>query len=420
MNIRASILCVLSTATIFSCNNSNNNNIQEDSINLISTNSDMKTYEKGTFGYDVNFLKTYDSALIVLKSVNDSSQIVISPKYQGKIFTSSAEGLQGKSFGWVNYSTFDKPLDPHMNGYGGENRMWLGPEGGKISLFFKPNTKQVFDNWHTPAAIDNEAWKLISKDSTKVTMQKETQLQNYAGTQLNILIDRDVELLTSENISKDLNIDLQNIKAVGFKTINSISNTGKTEWNEKTGAPCIWMLDMLMPSEKCVIVIPYKENASGKVATTDYFGEIPGDRIKYANGILYFKADGKSRGKLGIPPARVKNIAGSFDGVNNVLTITKFDIDNNGKYLNQEWRTDRDPYSGDAMNAYNDGPLEDGTQMGPFYEIESVSPAAFLKPSQKLTHQHNVYHFTGSRTSLDNIAKKLLGVTLEEIEKAFK
>ena len=24
-----------------------------------------------------------------------------------------------------------------MNAYGGENRLWLGPEGGKYSLFFK-------------------------------------------------------------------------------------------------------------------------------------------------------------------------------------------------------------------------------------------------------------------------------------------
>jgi hypothetical protein len=72
------------------------------------------------------------------------------------------------------------------------------------------------------------------------------------------------------------------------------------------------------------------------------------------------------------------------------------------------------------MNAYNDGPLNDGSQMGPFYEIESVSPSAALKPGEEMKHVHSVYHFTGSKQQLDNIARKVLGVSLEKIEQAFK
>jgi hypothetical protein len=79
-----------------------------------------------------------------------------------------------------------------------------------------------------------------------------------------------------------------------------------------------------------------------------------------------------------------------------VLTITLYDVDSKATYLNQEWRTDKPPFLGDAVNAYNDGPLATGGQMGPFYEIESVSPAAFLKPGEKLTHNHSVFHFTGN------------------------
>ena len=181
----------------------------------------------------------------------------------------------------------------------------------------------------------------------------------------------------------------------------------------------MWNLDMFTPSENCTIVIPYNNAATGKVATTDYFGEIPKERLHYKDGTLFFKADGKSRGKLGIPPQRVKSVAGSYDATGNVLTIIKYDIDPAGRYLNQEWRTDRQPFSGDAMNAYNDGPLADGTQMGPFYEMESVSPAALLKPGEKLTHNHSVYHFTGDKEALNTIAKKVLGVSVDEIVNAF-
>ena len=57
--------------------------------------------------------------------------------------------------------------------------------------------------------------------------------------------------------------------------------------------------------------------------------------------------------------------------------------------------------------------------MGPFYEIESVSPAAFLKPGETLSHRHAAYHFTGSEEALNEVAKKLFGVSIEEIKKAF-
>jgi len=144
------------------------------------------------------------------------------------------------------------------------------------------------------------------------------------------------------------------------------------------------------------------------------------NRIKYNNGFLLFKADGKWRGKLGMQAVRAKTMAGNYDGENNVLTIILFDTDPKATYLNQEWRTDRDPFVGDAVNAYNDGPLADKTQMGPFFELESVSPAAFLKPKEKLTHNHSVFHFTGDKGELNTIALKTLGISLQDIQAAFK
>jgi hypothetical protein len=378
-------------------------------------------YAKGTFGYDLDFLRQKDS-VIVLNSKDGNGQIIISPKYQAKVFTSTANGLNGKSFGWINYKTFSQTtLDPHMNAYGGEDRLWLGPEGGKFSLFFKPGTKMEFANWHTPAAVDNESWKLVSNTDKRALLTKTAKLLNYAGTMFNLSIIRTIEMLGEADIKRTLGIELgSKVKSVAFRTITTLTNTGIKAWDKQTGAPCIWNLDMFTPSEKTVIVVPYNNDATGKVATTDYFGEIAKDRIKFNNGILLFKADGKSRGKLGMPPNRSKTMAGSYDAQNNVLTVTLFDINPKSIYLNQEWRTDRDPFIGDAVNAYNDGPLADKTQMGPFYEIESVSPAAFLKPNEKLSHNHSVFHFTGNRDELNTISLKTLGISLQEIQAAFK
>jgi len=58
--------------------------------------------------------------------------------------------------------------------------------------------------------------------------------------------------------------------------------------------------------------------------------------------------------------------------------------------------------------------------MGPFYELETSSPAAALKPGERLTHTQYTIHLTGERDALNKVALRALGVTLEDIEKAFR
>ena len=379
-------------------------------------------YQPGTFGYDLAFLQQHDS-VIVLSADQGSSQVIVSPKYQAKVFTSTAQGPEGPSFGWVNHKAFSGPENKHMNGYGGENRFWLGPEGGKFSLFFKPGTSMVFDNWKTPAPFDTEAWNVVSHSDSGVSLQKEMQLVNYHGTPIQLMVNRSVHILNRQQVSEKIGLPMaDSVKVVGYQTENLITNKGKDAWTEATGMPCIWMLDMFKPSSSTTIVVPFRNEAGDsfdKVATTNYFGEIPADRLKHTNDALFFKADGKSRGKLGVVPTKARPVAGSYDPQHGILTVILFDVDPAAKYLNQEWNTTRPSFSGDAVNAYNDGPLADGSQMGPFYEIESVSPAAFLAPGASLSHHHAVFHFTGSEANLNIIAQKLLGITLSDIKKAF-
>jgi len=403
------LLALLAAVFLGSCRDRSNKSVFE------------SQYAKGSFGYDLDFLKQQDT-VIVLHNNDGTGQVIVSPKFQGKVFTSTANGPNGKSFGWINYKLFAQTsLNAHMNPYGGEDRLWLGPEGGKFALFFKPGTKMAFDYWHTPAAFDFESWKATFVTDKKVSLTKSTRVMNYLGVIFPLTVVRDIEILEPAEIKRMLGITFnEKVKTVAFNTKNTIINTGYQAWNRQTGAPCLWNLDMFAPSAKTVIVVPYNNNDTGKVATTDYFGQIPPDRVKYSNGILLFKADGKSRGKLGVPPNRAKTMAGSFDSQNNVLTIAVFDIDAKASYLNQEWRTDRNPFAGDAVNAYNDGPLANGTQMGPFYEIESVSPAAFLKPQEGMSHRHSVFHFTGDKDELNRIALKTLGISLQDIQAAFK
>jgi len=369
-------------------------------------------FQPGSFGYDLQFLQGHDS-VVVLK--NGDAKVIVSPRFQGKVFTSTAAGDDGRSFGWVHYKAFDGPADPHMNAYGGEDRLWLGPEGGRFSLFFAPGTKMEFANWKTPAPFDTEAWDVVSRTNETVDLRKDMQLVNYAGTHLSLSVDRRISILDRSAIDSLLGLASSDtsVHAVGYRTVNTLTNTGGVTWTETTGMPCLWLLDMFPPSSKTTIIIPYAGGDSSKPATTDYFGEIPADRIKFDSGILTFTADGKSRGKLGIHPPRAKSVAGSYDSVHHVLTIVLFDVDPQARYLNQEWNMTKPPFSGDAVNAYNDGPLANGSQMGPFYELESVSPAAFLAPGGAQVHRHAVFHFIGSEKGLEGVSRKVLGVGLK-------
>ena len=371
-------------------------------------------YLAGTFGHDLEFLNTKDSIILLQ---NGDAAIAISPKYQGRVFTSTANGSSGRSFGWVNQKAFVGAPDPHMNAYGGENRIWLGPEGGKFSLFFPKGAEMVFKNWKTPAPFDTEPWELRARSDSSVELEKTMELVNYQGITLRLEVNRKISLIS--NIFSYLRIPgTDGVSAVGYETENQLKNTGSTEWNEQTGMPCIWILDMFNPSDQSTIIIPYQ--GSAKPATTDYFGEIPADRIRYKNNLLFFKADGKHRGKLGIHPAAATPVECSYDSLHGVFTVTRFDMDNQSPYLNQEWKISKPPFSGDAVNAYNDGPLEGGGQLGPFYELESVSPAAFLKPLQSITHRHAVFHFSGPVKSLDKIVHQILGISIDDISQAFQ
>src|ERR1700733_1681683 len=150
MRFRSTYILITAFLLLLACQSKINKNYNRPS-----------SYKEGTFGYDVDFLKQNDS-LVILKANDGRAMVIVSAKYQGKVFTSTAEGDTGRSFGWINYKAFSAPVDPHMNVYGGEDRLWLGPEGGQYSVFFKPGKKMEFANWHTPTGVDHESWAIIS------------------------------------------------------------------------------------------------------------------------------------------------------------------------------------------------------------------------------------------------------------------
>jgi hypothetical protein len=92
--------------------------------------------ETGTFADDTKFLQGH-TEVIVLQDKSGQGKVALAPAWQGRVMTSTADGDGGSSFGWINHELIASgKLQPHMNVFGGEDRIWLGPEGGQFSVFF--------------------------------------------------------------------------------------------------------------------------------------------------------------------------------------------------------------------------------------------------------------------------------------------
>jgi hypothetical protein len=374
---------------------------------------------KGSYAYDVDFLKKNTAKTLELKDPGGNARVLLSADYQGRVMTSSAKGEGGTSYGWLNYNLIaSSQKKKQFNPVGGEERFWLGPEGGQYSIYFKGKDSFAFGNWQVPAIIDTVTYDVVNANEQSATFKKTAILTNYSGTVFNIEISRIISLLSPAAIGSELNVNIDpSLATVAYTTENSIKNTGTTPWKKESGLLSIWLLAMLTPSDQTKVIIPFKpgQNAA-KVITKDYFGPIPPERLTITDSFLVLNCDGKFRSKVGIPPAIARPVAGSYDFEKNILTITKFTIDKNASYVNSKWELQKNPFKGDAVNAYNDGPLPDGTQMGPFYEIESSSPAKALKPGETQVYKQSTFHFEGDFEKLETLAKEVLGITLSELK----
>lgn len=351
--------------------------------------------------------------------------IAVSSALQGRVVTSTSGGNDGASYGWINRELLASgEVREHINAFGGEDRLWLGPEGGQFSIFFAPKAAFDLAHWFTPAPFDTEPFDLVSKTSDSVTLRKSFELTNYSGTKFNVRIDREIRLLPTSKVWADLKLDpVAGLNVVGFESLNRLTNAGAEAWKKETGLLSLWSMGMFNASPAATIIVPIKpgpESELGTPVTSDYFGTVPPDRLTLKDNVVYFKADAKYRSKIGVNPRRAKPIFGSYDADKHVLTLIQYTLpEGAADYVNSAWKIQDHPYAGDTVNSYNDGPPPTGgKQLGHFYELESSSPGAALAPGKSIEHLHRTIHLQGSEDELDKVAQATLGIRLSDIPNA--
>ncbi len=379
-----------------------------------------------TFGDELEFLRKH-TEVILLSDKSNQAQVAVVPAWQGRVMTSTAGGAQGSSFGWVNHELIASgKLQPHINVFGGEDRFWLGPEGGQYSIFFAKGVPFDLEHWFTPAALDTEPFEVASREPDRVVCKRAVQLTNYSGTCFQLELQREVQLLYTPEALAKLKLTLpRNVRSVAFESVNIVKNTGSEAWKKETGLLSIWILGMLNASPETVVVVPFEKGSEaerGPVVNDSYFGKVPADRLVVRDGVLFFRADAKFRSKIGLSPWRAKSVLGSYDPAQHTLTLIHFTRPVEATdYVNSMWEKQADPYKGDVANSYNDGPPKPGAkQLGQFYELESSSAALALAPGASARHVHLTIHLQGPEKELDSLARGALGAGLEEIKSVFK
>ena len=242
-------------------------------------------------------------------------RVAVAPQYQGRVMTSTCDGPDGMSFGFVNRDFIAAGIpNEHFNNYGGEERMWISPEGGQFSLWFKPGVKeQTLADWFTPPELNDGPWAAVSRENhASVRMTAKMKLQNASGTRFEVEVDRGVRLLSAGDCGEVFGpsavktISQSGVKMVAYQSINEITNLGPAMSQEK-GLISIWMLGMLNAGPKTVVLAPYKSgdpSRLGPAVRSDYFGTVPPERLKILPEAALFRADGLHRAKIGTSHAR--------------------------------------------------------------------------------------------------------------------
>ena len=296
----------------------------------------------------------------------------------------------GLSFGFINREFIEAgEANKHINNYGGEDRLWLSPEGGQFSLWFKPGVKQTLADWYTPPAFNKGAWKVVTcgVNDSSCTMIAHMQFENASATSFRLDVFRVVRLLDGDALTKLFGhaavapLAAPGVKSVGYETGNMITNCGEAMTKPK-GLVSMWVLGMMNAGPETIVIVPYnpgEESALGPVVKSDYFGAVPPERLKITPQAILFRAEATGTRRSAFRSG-ARNTLGSIDFQNNVLTLVHFNMPEDPTkrlYMNNMWGGPHaHPYVGDVVNSYNDGPPAPGKKAS----APSTKSSRFRRP----------------------------------------
>ncbi len=411
MKIYQAFAFATATAIVAGCGIIKENALDNDEPNLLA------------FGQDLTFFSQYNSDVLILGE--GDSLVAVSPKYQGRVLTSTYGGEKGPSLGWINHELLaDNKIGLRSYLAGGEDRFGIGPQGGDFSLYFQQGAIHTVENWNAPASFSLDSWKLVASSKTQAKLEKDADFENAQGVRFKARAEREITVLNRTQVSEILGIEIPStVKLVAFQSLNKLTNTGETKWSPTTGLVNISVQSCFNANKDVRVFIPYRSGETSKLGDVvrDNFHDASAsgsDRLFIDPAYISFNTDGRNMSGIGVSAKRSEGIVVSYDAKNRLLTLVLYikPSDNTRAYLRNSWRGASKRFEGDAISVFNNGPLA-RTSVAPdfFYEISTHSPALTLDVGQSQFHLQRTFHFTGSEYDLGLISYKLTGIAIGQL-----
>lgn len=367
-----------------------------------------------SFADEAAFLEQHAGGIVM---ESGTGAFVVCPPLEGRVMTSTVE-RGGGSIGFVNRDMIlNPPESAQFYNYGGEDRFWLGPEGGPFSIYFAAGQEFSRDLWQVPDALQSGAFAVDAVFSDSVRLMHEMEVRNRLGTTFQVGLKRTIEKVQADQVGRILGGEIPaGAQWVAFQSRNEVENTGEQTWDSDTGLLCAWILGMFQAGPQTWVIAPFRTAANtgdwGPPVQTEYFGTLDDSRLKQGSDFVLFKTDAQYQSKIGLFRHRAQTVMGSYDPLSGIFTLVEFGpMDRSQPYLVELWDTEHPaPYNGDVSNSYNHSGPE------PFYEIESSSPALSLAPGQSHEHRHTTIHLKlANPEELAAVVERALGVSWQEV-----
>lgn len=369
------------------------------------------------FSDDVAFLREHADVLVL--QADAAGPVAVSRQLSARVMTSAfAEDEPG--FGLVNRDAIRAgPVARGFANYGGEDRLWLAPEGGPHALFFEPGAEQVEANWSVPPALDGGPRSLVAQDARSARFSDLLDVRLPGHGVRTVKVDRTLEALGRTEVAARLGQPLPDeLRLVAFRSVNTLS------WRDAPPEGALvgpWVLGQFTPSDRTQVIFPFRGDAAGPDAAPeaaaqaairrDYFGVVPDERLTLffppgpkARGFARFLADSRLRSKIGLSRAAATGWIGAWDEDGDVLTLVQHTLPPAGAAVPDcDWRLPNPRAAdGDVATSYNHG----GTPR--FFELESLGAALPAAAGATVTHEHVTIHLGGPREALQDLARDVL------------
>lgn len=372
---------------------------------------------KRAVGDVLTLLKEVGQEPVVLTGRDGNRVVVVTPGLVGRVLCTGFDGVGGPTASWIDEGQLRKGATPPAPGarwanFGGEERVWFGPEGGRFGLFFPPGQEQKHANYLVPEAMNSLAYQVEHGPgvATSVMFSAAVHLVNYQDRPIDLQVTRQVEVL--DWCPFTLGLDNE-VEFVGFQSRTYVKNAGVRALTRQTGTACVWTLGIHPAREHSVVVLPFRGGPDAewgepllteylKTGTVDFShipaGRRPSDYWAVKPRCALIKASGSAQNKLEMSPQRTLGRMAAVDLTGGTLTAVEFPTYPELDYCAPFWVPYAgDPFRGSALSVFVLGRWH-GVE--PFFELECFSPALFLHPGQEYCHMSRTWHLRGDKAAL--------------------